>query len=372
MGSLYQRGTTWWCKYYSNGRPVRESTGVKSDGATPPKAAERFLKVKEGKAASGEPVLPRVDRVRYEEIRKDLLEHYATTGRRNAEELGWRLKHLDRFFGGRRVSTITEALVTSYVAQRQEQGAANGTINREIATLSPMMRLAYKNHKAGRLLLVERLKERAPRAGFFEEDQYRAVLRHLPADLRVVAAIAHRFGWRARSEILTLERRHLDLEQGTLTLDPGMTKNDDGRKVYLTPDLKTALAEQLGRVDELQRRLSKERDVVRIIPWVFPHLTGKRAGTARTAFYKAWRTACRKAGVPGMLTHDFRRTAVRNLEATAVPRSVAMRITGHRTEAVYRRYAIVNDADLRAASAKLAGTISGTGTAVALHPRGVN
>jgi hypothetical protein len=133
---------------------------------------------------------------------KDLLEHYGTTGRRNAEELGWRLKHLDRFFGGRRVSTVTEALVTSYVAQRQEQGAANGTINRELATLGPMMRLAYKNHKAGRLLLVERLKENAPRAGFFEDDQYRSVLRHLPADLKVVAAIAYRFGWRARSEIL--------------------------------------------------------------------------------------------------------------------------------------------------------------------------
>ena len=319
MGSLYQRGSTWWAKFYVNGRAVRESTGVTSDGDTPPKAAERFLKIKEGRAASGEPVLPRVDRLRYEEIRKDLLEHYATTGRRNAKELGWRLKHLDRFFGGRRVSTITEALVTSYVAQRQEQGAANGTINRELATLSPMMRLAYKHHKAGRLLLVERLKENAPRAGFFEDDQYRAVLRHLPADLRVVAAIAFRFGWRARSEILPLERRHLDLEQGTLALDPGMTKNGDGRKVYLTPDLKAALAEQLARVDELQRRLSKGSDVVKIIPYLFPHLTRKRAGSPRTAFYKAWHTACRKAGVPGLLTHDFRRTAVRNMVNAGVP-----------------------------------------------------
>jgi hypothetical protein len=53
--------------------------------------------------------------------------------------------------------------------------------------------------------------------------------------------------------------------------------------------------------------------------------------------------------------HDFRRTAVRKLERTGVPRSVATKLTGHRTEAVYRRYAIVSDADLRAASAKLAG-----------------
>jgi integrase len=239
--------------------------------------------------------------------------------------------------------------VTTYVAQRQEQGASNATVNRELATLGPMMRLVYKRDKAARLLMVDRLKESAPRAGFFEEEQYRAVLRHLPADLQVVAAIAYRFGWRARSEILPLERRHLDLEQGTLTLDPGMTKNDDARKVYLTPVLEA----QLGRVDELQRQLAKGSDVARIIPYLFPHLTGKRAETSRTAFHKAWRTACRRAGVPGMLTHDFRRTAVRNMERTGIPRSVATKLTGHRTEAVYRRYAIVSDADLRAASLRL-------------------
>ena len=139
------------------------------------------------------------------------------------------------------MASITEALVTSYVAQRQEQGASNVTINRELATLRPMMRLAYKHGKAGRLLLTERPKESDPRSGFFEEDQYRAVVRHLPADLQVAAAIAYGFGWRARSEILTLERRHLDLEQATLAFDPGLTKNGEGRKVYLTPDVKVVL-----------------------------------------------------------------------------------------------------------------------------------
>jgi integrase len=103
-------------------------------------------------------------------------------------------------------------------ARRQEQGAANGTINRELATIGPMMQLAYRHRKAARFVFIERLKENASRAGFFEEDQYKAVLRHLSADLQVVAAIAHAFGWRAPSEILTLERRHLDLDAGTLRL----------------------------------------------------------------------------------------------------------------------------------------------------------
>jgi integrase len=74
----------------------------------------------------------------------------------------------------------------------------------------------------------------------------------------------------------------------------------------------------------------------------------------RGGFGKRWRTACAKAGVPGRLLHDFRRSAVRNLERRGIPRSVAMKLTGHRTEAVYRRYAIVSDAQLREAAERLA------------------
>ena len=55
-----------------------------------------------------------------------------------------------------------------------------------------------------------------------------------------------------------------------------------------------------------------------------------------------------------MLRHDFRRSAVRNMEREGVPRSVATKIRGHKTEAVYRRYAIVSDDHLRDASQRIA------------------
>ncbi len=179
---------------------------------------------------------------------------------------------------------------------------------------------------------------------------------------------AERFGrgWRMQSEVLTLERRQVDLDAGTLRLEPGTTKNDDGRLVYLPPDLKARLAAQVERVRVLERQTG------RIIPYLFPHLKGRREGRRVRNFRKTWKTACRKAGVPGMLRHDFRRTAVRNMVNAGVPERVAMTVTGHKTRAVFDRYHIVSPGDLQEVARKLAGTFSGTSKGSELDARPVS
>ncbi|MEE8131371.1 MAG: tyrosine-type recombinase/integrase, partial [Vicinamibacterales bacterium] len=133
--------------------------------------------------------------------------------------------------------------------------------------------------------------------------------------------------------------------------DPGTTKNDDGRVFPMTDKLRHLLEEQW----QVTRALATSTG--RICPWVF-----HRDGKPIRSFAKTWQTACRKAGCPGRIPHDFRRTAVRNLVRAGVPERVAMQLTGHKTRSVFERYNIVSDGDLRTAAARLnelAGTIWG-------------
>lgn len=366
MGSLYRPklksgrpSTIWWVKYYVNGRPVRESTGTERETE-----ARRFLKEREGRVATGQLILPRADRIRYEEVTADLKRHYEATGTRDLKEYARRVKHLDRFFAGRRVGGIGQPVVDAYIVHRHGEGAVGATIRRELSTLTKVLRLAYENGKLVRLPILHKPKEGPPREGFFERDQYEAVRRRLAPDLQVAVAIAYTFGWRTQSEVLTLERRQLDLEAGTLRLEPGTTKNDEGRLVYLTPELRALLAAQVERIRAVERKTG------RIIPYLFPYLSGPhRLGRRRRDFRKAWATACRDSGVPGMHRHDFRRTAVRNMVNRGVPERVAMKVTGHKTRAVFDRYHIVSPGDLQDVARKLAGTFSGTSATSVVDPQ---
>jgi integrase len=367
MGYLYQpkfisggRSSVWWVKYCVNGRPVREST--KTDNAD---EARRFLKVREGAAATGAPIPPRLDRVLYDAVAADLVQHYTSSGTRGLVEANCRLKHLNAFFQSQRVSTISPADVTRYVVNRQSQQAANGTSIGRSRCSTGCCGWRTRNgvvggrgggaaghrgdHGHGKLLrlpVIRKLKEAGPRQGFFERDQYDAVRRRLPVDLQVIVDVACTFGWRMQSEVLTLERRQLDLDAGTIRLDPGTTKNDDGRLVYLPAAFKAQLVAQVERVRTLERRLE------RIVPHLFLHLSGRRQGERIGDFVTRWRTACWKAGIPGRLRHDFRRTEVRDMVNIGVPERVAMTVTGHKTRAVFDRYHIVSPADLQEVARK--------------------
>jgi integrase len=198
------------------------------------------------------------------------------------------------------------------------------------------------------------LKEAAPRQGFFDREQLAAVLRHLPDHVQPVVEFCYLTGWRVNSEVLPLEWRQVDFAAGEIRLDPGSTKSGAGRTFPMTAEIR-ALLEWLDAAITKEQRLR--------CPNVF-----QRDGQPIKSIRGAWVATRRKAGLPGKLLHDFRRTAARDFGRAGVPRGAAMAMIGHQTESMYRRYSIQDSATLRGAAARLdranghaAGTL-GTGT----------
>lgn len=175
----------------------------------------------------------------------------------------------------------------------------------------------------------------------------------IAADLEPVVRFAALTGWR-QGEILGLQWRQVELDSETVHLDPGSTKNKEGRTFPFStcPPLRDLLRAQRERTKAGEKRTGK------IVPHAF-HRNAKPISAMRGA----WNGACKRAGLQGAWFHDLRRTAVRNLERAGVPRSVATKLTGHKTESVYRRYAIAAEAALKEGVAKLASLhANGKGT----------
>lgn len=345
---------TWWVKYYVDGRPIRRSCKTAKDTE-----ARRLLKHWEGHPRT---TLPVMDRLTFEEMMTAVVADQEAQGRHTVGHTRQHIATLGTHFAGRRVIQITRADVDAYVAARLKAGLARGSVGRELAMLRRGFRLAMA---AGRLTQAPGVPSLAGgiRKGFVGEADYRRLHAVLPEAHGDLLTVGFAIGWRI-GELLNLTWDHVDVEHGILRLEAGEAKNDEPREVHL------AGFPQLWEV--FKRRAAAAGG----IPWVFWNRRGRPI--RYQAFNKAWKAGCRKAGVD-YLFHDLRRTTVRNLEAAGVPRSVATRITGHKSEAVYRRYAITRPEDTRNALAKvaalvgyqmglaetvreaLAGTLAGTG-----------
>jgi integrase len=389
MGSVYSRNRSpyLWIKYHQNGRPVRESTGTKNETV-----ARRMLRAREGDVERGIPIDPKVGRITFDEAAEDMLNDYKANRKRTFKDAKHRIKkHLAPFFGNRRLITITTTELRAYVAKRLADGApvrhkgerrakeegsvpnvprkpvSAGEINRELTVLKRMFSLAVQAGKLLRKPHFPMLRENNVRAGFFEREQYLAVQRHLPRSMQPVVTFAYVTGWRINSEVLPLQWRQVDLKAGEVRLDPGTTKNLEGRVFYLTSELKELLKAQRKAADRVQRRKGM------IVQHVFFHDVPTENGDvgfwsghaiAPSGFYHAWCRARITAGCPGSIPHDFRRTAIRNMVRAGIPERVAMKLSGHKTRSVFDRYNVVSDGDLRDASRRLGHTGGHTSPAV--------
>jgi integrase len=358
---IYQRGRIWWIKYYRNGKPYYESS--KSDRVT---KALRLLKKREGEIAKGE--LPGIyfDKVRFKDLADSLLRDYRINAKKNLSKVETYVRMLSGFFGEVRVPDITTERIQEFIEKRKKDGLENSSVNRELSALKRMFTLGSRARKVNQIPFVPMLKESNTRKGFFEHNEFLALKSALPPYLKALVTFAYHTGWR-ESEILGLRWDQVDLDNKTVRLDPGETKNEEGRTLFLNDELFHEM-----------KVLQAKRDPR--CPLVF-----QREGQRIKRFTRAWKTACIRAGlseplrdaagnivktrkkdaegkviektieIPTKIFHDFRRTAVRNMVRSGIPERVAMAISGHRTRSVFERYNIVSQKDLQEAARKQEG-----------------
>ena len=268
---------------------------------------------------------------------RDVLDDYRLNHRRSRADVERHFRlHLLPFFGRRRMAAITTADVRRYVARRQDEGAKNATINRELSVVKRAFSLAIATGTLASRPHIALLREDNVRRGFFAMDEFEAVRRRLSPDLADFVSFLHTTGWRWRSEAARLRWTDVSFDAGEVRLDPGTTKTGEGRVFPFTADLRALLA----------RRRVGVRDGDGLV-------FTRTSGAPIRSFNKAWASACRAAGVPGRVLHDFRRTAVRNLVRAGVPERVAMQMVGWKSRQMLDRYHIVNAADLLDAARRL-------------------
>lgn len=284
--------------------------------------------------------------VKIGQLLDDVLNDYRVNHKKSLVRVELRIdKHLRPWFGEVKADRFGADDWRDYTAHRMTQGAKNASINLERANLMYGFTLAIQAGKLTTRPYCPRLKPPPPRSGFIDRKEMESLCRHLPEYLKSVARFAFLTGWRL-GEIRQLQWRHVSFEAGEIRLDPGSTKNEDGRIFPMTEELRTML-EAIGptlKAPIAVAATDKNMDhaqVATVTPYVF-HCLGQPIGY----IYPAWRKAVKAIGKPGLLFHDLRRSAIIDMDRRNIPRRVIQDLVGHKNPEMFERYRRVGKADL--------------------------
>ena len=318
----------WWIRYFADGQKHREKVGKKSHAIK--RYQIRKTEIYEGR------FFPHHHGPTVNALKDGIFENYQLNNQ-NLEPVETSWKRLKPVFGNMRAESVTTDRMNRYISDLAAQGYANASINRDMAILKRMFRLAARTTppKIRKLpVFPHRLREAAPRSGFVVDSQYRALMAQpLEPWLQAFIATAYKFGFR-KEELLGLRVGQVDLAGRVIRLNPGETKNDEGR-----------IAPMTSEIHKLLKHCVKGKGPD---DFVFT-----RAGKPVLYFAGTWDAVTAAAGLPGILVHDLRRSAVRNMVRRGVPEKVAMAISGHKTREVFDRYNIVSETDILDAGRKL-------------------
>ena len=357
-GRLFHRRGIPWIAYYRQGKEIRESAAGAIKAAElkrgrplteneSTQAAMAFLKNRLREVLNEADgirafVGPKQQKLTVEQLLQSYEQDCEVRKVKGLAQVRSHLKHIRQEFGNDRAVSVSRDLLVKYISLRQDEGAKAATINRELEGLQAAFNLALVSGTLAFAPKFPSLKEDNARQGFFEHGDFTAVLCKL-ADpgLKDFLEFFYWTGMRPK-EIRSLTWPSFDRQTWTLRLQAKDAKTGNGRVIALEGPLR----------EIMQRRVKARRFGCDLIFY-----RGTQKPKPVGEFRKAWRTACRLAGVSGKNPYDLRRTFVRNAIRAGVSETTVMRITGHRTRAMLDRYNIVSEKDLQEAITKTAAYV---------------
>jgi integrase len=339
----------WWYAISHRGRLIRRSTGERDV-----KKARGVLKAKRDELAAargGYTIIsgPETRRVSVADRLAGLLRDYELRRVRSLAQvrahLGFppkpdgKARTILEAFGRERVVDLSEDMIDEYMRRRLAAGARPATVNRETQLLGQAIRPFLQKHRLP-MPPIRKLPEDNTREGFFSRAEIESVVSHLPSDLKDFTRWAYLTAWR-KGEIASLRWADVDVEGCTVRLSWRRSKNKKARTMVLA-----------GELAAIIERRSAARAALVVKGVATDHVFFREDGSPVQDFKKAWASACKAAGVAGQLFHDLRRSGIRNMTRAGVSRKVATTISGHRTEAIYTRYDIPDEEDLKDAVIK--------------------
>ena len=353
-----------YAQFYQNGRQVRTSTGkrVKQEALV---ELRRLM----GRADQGLTPVTELRKISYGQLRDGLLASYQEKGNRtlyqtaDGEETIGGLKSLDAFFGfttdnpGPPVTALTTDTGRAFAKRQLATGLSTATINRSLHCLRRMLAIAREDGKLQSVPLIRLLKEPNPRTGFLEQEKFEELLSALPGPLRPLVQFLYWCGCRL-GEARAVQWEQINLQERLIRLEADQTKNETARMIPLPSVVAAQLATvepKTGRVfDDTNLRTEWARACTAVGLGKMEEQTSKEGNK--------WQK------YSGLIIHDLRRSAIRNMVAAGNPENWCMAISGHKTASVFRRYAIVSTADITTAMQRVEqGSLIGVKTVKTPH-----
>lgn len=339
-GWLQLRGGVYYAFFYHQG--VRRKQSLRTGDL---EVAKKRLVAIRRKRERQEYEPPAEARVTVDELLDDVITNLEVQGRAYAKKARSHVKPVREELGHLQARALDTAAVTRVAQEWLRDGAARATVNRRLELLRRAFRLAVRSTppKVRAVPYFEFLRVDNVRRGFLEREEVERLLSHLDGDLADFTEWCYTTGMR-KGEAAALTWPMLDRATWTLRIPAAICKNREDRTVPLVGTAKAIVDRRLKA-----RRLDTPLVFHRTVPG------GRAAGPGQPvkAFDLAWRAALKAAKLPAStLFHDLRRSAARNLRRAGATETEAMKVTGHKTASMFRRYSIVTDDDAAAALLK--------------------